>query len=168
MPQKANPVLAESALGLGATAVALAPALRRAAEAGHERSSGEWQIEWHVLPQVAMLASSALVTMTTLLNGLEVMADRMAANLLQDHSLLVSEAYMIQLADQLGRERAHDLVYDAARTARATGRSLPDVLRDEATLDVAAILPADYLGDVGHTVAASVQRWHSLIKEPIA
>ncbi len=168
MPQKANPVLAESALGLGATAVALAPALRRAAEAGHERSSGEWQIEWHVLPQVATLASSALVTMTTLLNGLEVMTDRMAANLHQDHSLLLAEAYMIRLADHLGRERAHDLVYDAARTARATGRTLPDVLRDEDTLDVEAILPADYLGDVGYTVAASVQRWRTLTKESIA
>lgn len=168
MPQKINPVLAESTLGLGAAAVALAPALHRAAEAGHERSAGEWQIEWHILPQIATLASSALVTMTTLLEGLQVLDQRMSDNLLADNSLLMAEAYMIVIAERIGRERAHDLVYDASTEARKSGRTLAEVLATNPALsggELEQIKASDYVGEAGRVVEMSVLRWQELRRE---
>ena len=168
MPQKINPVLAESTLGLGAAAVALAPALHRAAEAGHERSAGEWQIEWHIVPQIATLASSALLTMTTLLEGLQVLDQRMSDNLLADSSLLMAEAYMIVIAERMGRERAHDLVYEASTEARKSGLTLAEVLATNPALsggEMEQIEAADYVGEAGRVVETSVLRWQELRKK---
>jgi 3-carboxy-cis,cis-muconate cycloisomerase len=50
MPQKANPIDSEAIVGLAISAAAVAGSLYRAMEAGHERSAGEWQVEWHGLP----------------------------------------------------------------------------------------------------------------------
>ena len=169
MPQKVNPVLAESTLGLGATAAALTPALYRAAEAGHERSAGEWQIEWHVLPQIAILTSSALATITKLFEGLQVMEQRMEQNTSADSALLTSEAYMIAIADQLGRERAHDIVYAAAAQARRTGEGLAEILAVDpaiASFHIEPIEAKDYLGEANRVAQTSVLRWQDLRKEP--
>ena len=61
MPQKANPIDSEAIVGMAVSAAAIAGSLYRAMEAGHERSAGEWQIEWHVLPQVAVLSAGCLL-----------------------------------------------------------------------------------------------------------
>src|ERR1700752_3985573 len=50
LPQKANPIEAEAVIGMSITAGALASALFRAMEAGHERAAGEWQAEWEGKP----------------------------------------------------------------------------------------------------------------------
>ena len=42
--------------------------------------------------------------------------------------LIVAEAVMMGLAPHLGRQQAHDMVYEACREALAQGRSLFDVL----------------------------------------
>lgn len=160
MPQKINPVLSEAAIGLGVSAEALLPALVRAAEAGHERASGEWQVEWHVVPQLAVLTCSAVSVITRAVDGLQVFPEVMCANLAVDHGLLMAEAYMMVLADKLGRERAHDLVYDATAQARQTSRSLADVLSDLGLpIEQAVIEPAAYLGDAPGTARLSVARW---------
>ena len=48
---------------------------------------------------------------------------------------------MMGLAPHLGRQQAHDVVYEACREALGQGRSLFDVLQANAT--VAAALPAE-------------------------
>jgi 3-carboxy-cis,cis-muconate cycloisomerase len=167
MPQKNNPVLSEATLGLGVAASALVPVLRRSAEAGHERSAGEWQAEWNTVPEIAVLASSAISTITQVFEGLHIYPERMAENLTSDHSLLMAEAYMIRIADALGRERAHDIVYSAANEARRGNSELSDVLtRDPALvgIDLSKIEPAAYLGDCEKIVSSSVERWRSTRK----
>ena len=57
--------------------------------------------------------------------------------------LIVAEAVMMGLAPHLGRQQAHDVVYEACREALAQGRSLFDVLA--ANTVVTAALPADRL-----------------------
>jgi hypothetical protein len=125
MPQKVNPISSEVIIGFAGTAGALASSLARAQEAGHERAAGEWQIEWQVIPQLAALAGSALAEALVIVDGMRVDADRMRANLELDGGLVMAEAQMIQLADAMGREDAHDLVYEAATRARLSGRYSP-------------------------------------------
>jgi 3-carboxy-cis,cis-muconate cycloisomerase len=165
MPQKANPILAEGIIGMSAIAGPLVAALSRAAEVPQERAAGEWQIEWHVLPQVLQLASSCLTATIELLEGLRVDSDRMRENLGQDGGLIMAEAYMFQLAGSLGRETAHDIVYASARSVREQGGSLENAiitqlsLHGHAASTVAAIDGAGYIGEAERIVDSAVQQW---------
>jgi 3-carboxy-cis,cis-muconate cycloisomerase len=157
MPQKRNPV---SCLYIHATAALVrqqAAALFEAAVADHERSTGPWEIEWIALPEIFLLASGALAQTRTLLSGLQVDAARMRANLDITGGLIVSEAVMMGLAPHLGRQRAHDLVYDICRRVAATGRPFLDLLAQDPEIaphvtraDLAKLTdPANYLGLAG-------------------
>jgi 3-carboxy-cis,cis-muconate cycloisomerase len=96
--------------------------------ADHERSTGPWEIEWVSLPEIFCLMSGALKQTKFVLQGLEVDATRMRANMDITHGLVMSEAVMMGLGPYLGREYAHDLVYDLCRQALAENRPLIDIL----------------------------------------
>lgn len=167
MPQKANPISSEGIVGLAIVAGGLGAAMLRTMEAGHERAAGEWQAEWEILPRSAALSAAAMRTTAEMLRDLRVDADAMQRNLDADGGAIMAEAYMMRLAPELGRERAHDAVYAAVREARASGRSLADALRS-ASPDVAAALgphgslrAADYLGDAAIMCDAAVTRWRA-------
>ena len=134
MPQKRNPI---SCLYIHST-VALVrqhvAALLEAAVADHERSTGPWEIEWISLPEIFLLASGALAQTKLLVCGLEVDADRMRANLDLTRGMIVSEAVMMGLGPHLGRQRAHDLVYDICRKVSATGVPLVELLAQNADI----------------------------------
>jgi 3-carboxy-cis,cis-muconate cycloisomerase len=166
MPQKANPISSEAVIGYGVAASGAAGLLARAMEAGHERSSGEWQIEWLAVPQVAEYTAAAVALTAGTAESLRVFPERMRANLRLDGGLLMSEALMMRLAPALGRERAHDLVYAAAARARAEGedlvsacaRDLPDDLREE----IGPLDPSGYLGEAAAVASAAVREWKTV------
>jgi 3-carboxy-cis,cis-muconate cycloisomerase len=95
-----------------------------------------------------------------LVAGLEVDAERMRANLDLTKGMIVSEAVMMGLGPHLGRQRAHDLVYDICRKVAATGEPLVELLARDA--EIAKHLtraeldrmcdPAGYLGLAGEMV----------------
>jgi 3-carboxy-cis,cis-muconate cycloisomerase len=160
MPQKRNPI---SCLYIHANAAVVrqhAAALMEAAVADHERSTGPWEIEWIVLPEAFLLAAGALRQTRDLVSGLIVDAERMRANLDLTRGMVVSEAVMMGLGPHLGRQRAHDLVYDICRKVAATGPSMLDLLAQEP--EIARHLsraqleqmvdPAGYLGLAGEMV----------------
>jgi 3-carboxy-cis,cis-muconate cycloisomerase len=160
MPQKRNPI---SCLYIHST-VALVrqhvAALLEAAVTDHERSTGPWEIEWISLPEIFLLSSGALAQTKLLVSGLEVDADRMRANLDLTRGMIVSEAVMMGLGPHLGRQRAHDLVYDICRKVSATGVPLVELLAQNAEISkhlTRAELdkmcdPAGYLGLAGEMV----------------
>lgn len=164
MPQKANPILAEGIIGMSAVVSPLVAALGRALEVPQERAAGEWQIEWHVFPQVLQLTASTLTATGELLEGLRVDSDAMRANLAADGGLIMAEAAMISLAGQLGRERAHDIAYAAAQEVRASGVDLREAVRarlDAEGLgeDVRVPDPTEYLGETRLVCETSVAAW---------
>jgi 3-carboxy-cis,cis-muconate cycloisomerase len=109
-------------------------ALLDAMLADHERSTGPWEIEWIALPEAFLLSAGALNQAKAVVGGLEVDAKRMRANLDSTKGLVVSEAVMMGLAPYLGRERAHDLVYDLCREAIRQDRPLLDLLSENAAI----------------------------------
>ncbi|MBC7469129.1 MAG: adenylosuccinate lyase family protein, partial [Ramlibacter sp.] len=128
MPQKRNPI---SCLYIHANISVVrqhAAALMDAMVADHERSTGPWEIEWVVLPEIFCLLSGALKQTKFILAGLEVDAQRMLANIHMTNGLVMSEAVMMGLGPYIGREYAHDLVYDLCRVAIRDNRRLVDVL----------------------------------------
>jgi 3-carboxy-cis,cis-muconate cycloisomerase len=160
MPQKRNPI---SCLYIHSTAALVrqnAAALMEAAVADHERSTGPWEIEWIALPEIFLLAAGCLAQSRDLAAGLQVDAQRMRQNLDLTQGTIVSEAVMMGLGPKLGRQRAHDLVYDVCRKVAATGRPLADLLAEDAEISqhatraelVGMTDPANYLGLAGEMV----------------
>ena len=172
MPQKENPIDSEAVVGMAATVDALVGSLYRAMEAGHERSAGEWQIEWHVIPQVAVLTAGSLAVAGRVAGGLRIDPDRMVRNLAIDQGRILAEAYLFQLAPRLGREAAHDLVYEAATLSKAAGIGLHEAVVatmrrsgvDEGGL--APLLPADQTGASRDEALAAVADWRHLRRSP--
>lgn len=164
MPQKANPIYCESIIGLAVAARSAAAGLSRAAEAGHERSTGEWQVEWTLLPALFVNTSSALKLSVDLTRELAVYPERMRENLAVDGGLIMSEAVMISLAPHLGREDAHDVVYELALKSRATKTSFTEVLSgwlaEHPEIPLVEIEAGERsVGQAGQICSAAVDSW---------
>ncbi len=157
MPQKRNPISSCYIHGAISVVRQHAASLMDAMVADHERSTGPWEIEWIVLPEAFCLTAGALRQARLVVEGLEVDAERMRANLDMTNGLVVSEAVMMGLGPHMGRERAHDVVYDICREAIRSQRPLLDLLCEHAEIskhmDRAALAklcdPANYLGQAG-------------------
>ena len=160
MPQKRNPVSSCYIHAAISVVRQHAAALMDAMVADHERSTGPWEIEWIVLPEAFCLMAGALAQSLFVLQGLEVDRDAMRRNIELTHGLVMSEAVMMGLGPHLGREAAHDLVYDLCREAVQQRRPLLELLCENpqisAHLDRAALArlcdPAEYLGQSGAMV----------------
>jgi len=166
MPQKRNPISSNYIHACVSMVRQLVAALLDAMVEDHERSTGPWEIEWIAVPEIFLLTAGALQQARSLLAGLEVDAARMRANLEITQGQISTEAVMMGLAPYLGRQRAHDLVYDISRQASVSGRFLIDLLAENeeiaASLDRAALArlldPAEYLGLSGEMVDRVLER----------
>ena len=166
MPQKRNPISSNYIHACVAMVRQLVAALLDAMVEDHERSTGPWEIEWIAVPEIFLLTAGALQQARSLLAGLEVDAARMRANLEITQGQISTEAVMMGLAPYLGRQKAHDLVYDISRQASVSGQSLLDLLAENeeiaASLDRAALAklldPAEYLGLSGEMVDRVLER----------
>ena len=165
MPQKANPVASELVVGFGVMAQASAMAMFRASEAGHERAAGEWQIEWQAIPQGCSAVAGALRAAAGIAEGLRVYPDRMLTNLNLDGGRIMAEAYMIALATVLGRDHAHEAVYQGVRESRENDVPLLAALESALTADIwdavrdSLPLPEQYLGETSKICASAVAAW---------
>ena len=130
MPQKRNPVSSELILACAKQVQSRTALVMDAMAADLERSTGPWHVEWAALPEAFVLASGALAQARFLVEGLRVDPGAMRANMDLTRGLIVSEAVMMGLAPALGRQAAHDLVYEACRIATDERRALLDVLLD--------------------------------------
>lgn len=157
MPQKRNPISSCYIHAAISVVRQHAAALMDAMVADHERSTGPWEIEWIVLPEAFCLMAGALKQSRFVLEGLEVDAKAMRRNIDMTHGLVMSEAVMMGLGPYIGREYAHDLVYDICREAVKQQRPLLDLLDEHPEIhkhldrDALGRLcdPAHYLGQSG-------------------
>jgi 3-carboxy-cis,cis-muconate cycloisomerase len=160
MPQKRNPISCTYIHACVAMVRQNVAALLDAMVEDHERSTGPWEIEWIALPEIFCLSAGALAQARFLVGGLQVDPARMRANLDLTKGLVVSEAVMMGLGPALGRQRAHDLVYDICREVIA-GKgtfldllaAVPEITAHMDRTQLAALLdPANYCGLAGEMV----------------
>lgn len=164
MPQKSNPIGSEAIIGMATTTCSLSGTLFRAMEAGHERSAGEWQIEWQVIPDVAYLSASCVSLAADVARSLQVFPDVMRRNLDSDGGFVMAEAYMMRLAPAIGREAAHDLIYMAVQQARHKNLTLYEHLKTMADESLGGsiepIAPGEYLGQAVAICEAALAEWY--------
>jgi 3-carboxy-cis,cis-muconate cycloisomerase len=154
MPQKRNPISSELMLAAAKAVRQHAGLMLDAAIQDFERATGPWHAEWIAIPESFVLTAGSLHQAKFALGGLIVDEAQMAKNLDISRGLIVAEAVMMGLAPQLGRQEAHDVVYDACRRANEEHISLRDALSADpkiaARIDRAAVerltSPANYLG----------------------
>jgi 3-carboxy-cis,cis-muconate cycloisomerase len=160
MPQKRNPISSVYITAQTAMVKQLVAALLEAMVEDHERATGPWEIEWIALPEIFMLSAGALAQTRFVLEGLQVNEKKMRANLDITNGLIMSEAVMMGLGAAMGRNRAHDVVYDICREVVKTGRPLVDLLAADKEISKHAsrkqlekmVDPANYLGVAGEMV----------------
>jgi 3-carboxy-cis,cis-muconate cycloisomerase len=166
MPQKRNPIASCYIHAAISVVRQHAAALMDAMVADHERSTGPWEIEWIVLPEAFCLIAGALKQSRAVLEGLEVDAGAMMRNIEMTGGLVMSEAVMMGLGPYIGREYAHDLVYDLCRESLAKRTPLIDLLEAHPEIrhhvgraELERMLdPANYLGQSGVMVDRVLER----------
>ncbi|KAJ5586606.1 Fumarate lyase [Penicillium hetheringtonii] len=134
MPQKRNPISSEVILAASKMLRANASLGLDAMITDFERASGPWHLEWVAVPEAFVTAVGALHQTNFALDGLVVKVDSMERNLHSTKGLIVGEAVMMALAPHIGRQKAHDEVYEACKSAIEHDRTLLEVLRESKTL----------------------------------
>lgn len=131
MPHKRNPNLSEETIALGKILRSYAGTMLEAMETEHERDVGTWRCEFLILPEACMVFSAALRNTRTLLEGLKVSPERMMQNLFLTQGLIMSETFMFALGEKIGKQKAHEAVYELSMKALHGGKSFGDVIQED-------------------------------------
>jgi adenylosuccinate lyase len=121
MPHKRNPEASEHLDTLARLARANAAVMVEAVAQQHERDGRGWKAEWAALPEVCLLAATAIDVGIGLLRGLEVNAGAMRRNLERHGGYAVSEQALARLATRLGKHRAQARLQEALSEGARSG-----------------------------------------------
>jgi 3-carboxy-cis,cis-muconate cycloisomerase len=157
MPQKRNPMLCEAILALARLARTQATTAIDAMMHEHERDWSSFQMEWAYIPELCVMTHAALKLTARVITGLIVYPDNMARNLDVTRGSLLAERVMLALGKSIGRQQAHDIIYESAMESFENRVSFGDVLKrnpavtahlNAETID-ALLDPAQYTGLAG-------------------
>ncbi len=143
MPHKRNPSSCEAVVGVSRALRYNVSFMLESMVIEHERDGSSWRGEWKALPEACLMAGGMLAMMKYVLTGLHVDAGRMRENLDRLGGFLLSERVMFVLSEKVGKQTAHDLVYEASMHGIETGVSFESALMQNAR--VKAALPVDEL-----------------------
>ena len=143
MPQKRNPKLCQDIIAAAAGVRASVPLALEAMQAEHEADRTTSLIMEAAEARACIATGDMLARLVEVLKGLRLDPLRMRRNLDLGGGLIMAEAVMLDLGAAIGRQHAHDVVYDAAQAAfvegRPFGKLLAEDLRVTAHLDSNAI-----------------------------
>ena len=155
MPQKRNPKLSQDIRAAAAQVQALLPLALDAMRTEHEADGSTSVMIERALHGSCELAGDILSRMQLLFDGIRVDPDRMRGNLDLTEGLIMGERIMLALGQRVGRQRAHDIVYEHAQQAAAEGGSFRELLEADGEIgahlssgDLTGLLnPASYTGE---------------------
>jgi adenylosuccinate lyase len=132
MPHKRNPILAERVTGMARLLRADALVGLENMALWHERDISHSSAERFVFERAIGVAAYASRTMGDLLDGLDVDAERMRANLEQLGGMVYSEALLLAMVRKgADRQAAYGLVQAAAKRAWAGERTFREALLED-------------------------------------
>jgi adenylosuccinate lyase len=143
MPQKRNPKLCQDIIAAAAEIRSTVPIALEAMMTEHEADRTTSVMMDAAEARAGIATGDMLARLVEVLRGLRLDPERMRANLDLGGGLIMAEAVMLDLGKTIGRQHAHDVVYDAAMEAATEGKSFADLLaadpRVSAHLDARAI-----------------------------
>ena len=154
MPQKRNPKFCQDIVAATSEIRSLVPLALEAAQTEHEADRTTSLMMQDATSRAAILTGDVLARLEQVLGGLRIDAARMRRNLDLSGGLIMAEAVMLKLGEAIGRQHAHDAVYDAAQAAATGGKSFAELLAADKRIaahlspgEVAELLdPTGYLG----------------------
>lgn len=154
MPHKRNPSSCEAAVSISRALRYNAAFMLECMVIEHERDGSAWRGEWKALPESCLMMGGILAIMKYVLEGLTVDAERMRRNLDLLGGFLLSERVMFALSGKVGKQTAHDLVYEASMHGIEHGVSFEQSLMQNPRVSAAlaaeelkrALDPATYIG----------------------
>ncbi|MEP2706178.1 MAG: lyase family protein [Roseibium sp.] len=114
MPQKANPVQAETILTLHQIALTANSAVATAAHPQEERDGAKWPLEWAFLPQMIIATGAALRQAQTLANTITPNPEQINATFKNNPEIMAETASFVLAKNGISRAQAKDLVAKAA------------------------------------------------------
>ncbi len=128
MPQKRNPKLCQDVIAAAAEIRALVPLALEAMTTEHEADRTTSVMMDGAEARACIATGDMLARLAEIMRGLKVDAKRMRANLDLGGGLIMAEAVMLDLGAAIGRQHAHDVVYDAAQATVVEGKSFAELL----------------------------------------
>ena len=160
MPHKRNPVLSENIAGLSRTLRANASLMLEGMVQEGERDGISWKVEYKALPECCMILGAMLAQSIMLLGGLRVDRQAMGRNIGLLKGYLLSERVMLEVGRRVGKQTAHEWVYEASMAGLEQGLDFSTALRAHPRLSQALTPeqieeltdPSHYLGACGAAV----------------
>ncbi len=170
MPQKRNPKLCQDIIADETHVRSLLSLAVESMLGDHEADGGRSVMLNRSLSQTVMMTGDILARMNELFSGIAVFPERMRTNLDLSGGLIVSELLMLELGRELGRQCAHDEIYEAAQAAAVSDRSFADHLGDRPLIvehmsneRIAELLdPARYTGESANQATQQASRARSV------
>lgn len=128
MPHKRNPTVLENIITSGRVLRHNVALMSEVLMQENERDGVSWKTEWKALPECCLLAGAMLAQTRFVLSGLVVKADRMRSNLDMNGGYLLSEKVMFMLSEKVGKQTAHELVYEVSMHGQERGLGLAEAL----------------------------------------
>jgi adenylosuccinate lyase len=140
MPHKRNPEIAEHLGSLARLIRHNAACLAENLVHDHERDARSWKAEWGLIGPTCAMTGALLRLSKTMCAHLQVDEAGMWRNLEATGGYVLSEGVMLTLAQKIGKQTAHELVYNTAMTAFENGRPLKEAIleNDQITAHLAA------------------------------
>jgi 3-carboxy-cis,cis-muconate cycloisomerase len=170
MPQKRNPKLCQDVIALSAEVRAQVPLALEAMQTEHEADRTTSLMMDAAEARASIAMGDALSRLGEIMRGLKLDPVRMRRNLELGAGLIMAEAVMLELGASIGRQHAHDVVYEAAQAAIVEDRAFSALLaadpRVSAHLGGAAIEklldPVAYTGLCAEMAEQAVLRARSI------
>ncbi len=154
MPHKRNPSTCEAVVGVSRALRYNVTFMLECMVTEHERDGSGWRGEWKAVPESCLMAGGLLAMMKYVLTDLHVDVKQMRQNLDCLGGFLLSERVMFVLSDKVGKQTAHDLVYEASMHGIENHISFESALMQNAQVKAAlsaaelkaALDPTTYVG----------------------
>lgn len=117
MPHKRNPNGPESMVWLSRLAKGSMATTFDSMYQFHERDGAAWKIEWISVNETVMLVGGVMAKGKKVLKNLTVDEKRMRQNLDILEGLMMSEQVMLKLGEKIGKQTAHQVVYQVSMEA---------------------------------------------------
>lgn len=166
MPHKRNPTSAENVAMLSRSIRYSATMMLEAMLQEHERDGIAWKSEWKAVPETMLVGGAILFQTGMLLKGLRIDADTMMRNVNTMKGYLLSERVMLELGDRVGKNTAHEWLYEASMNgienklefgeALKAHNEIAETFSDDQLEELTR--PERYLGAIGESIDRVVAR----------
>ena len=109
---------------------ALVPLALEAVQSEHEADHCPGTV-FEAITRASLLTGEVLARIHLIVVGLRLNPERMRSNLDLSGGMISSEAIMLELGKTIGRQHAHNVVYESAQASASNGQSFPELLASD-------------------------------------